>query len=136
MMGVVSESENVIVGWGLAGTVLAWQLYFRKKKFVVYDSLISDSTRVAAGMVNTIVFKRLTKSWNADLLLPSAHAFYLRVEEELGVKLISNKNIYRIFASVEEENNWNSKQGDERFSSYLITPEQEELPSKEYVDYP
>lgn len=128
--------NNVIVGWGLAGAVLSWQLYFEKRTFSVFDSSSNHSTRVAAGMVNPIVFKRLTKSWNADLLLPSAQKFYTRIEQELGVKLISDKNIYRVFASVEEENNWNSKQGDDRFSTYLATPEKDELPAENHVNYP
>ena len=132
----VEVQKNVIVGWGLAGAVLSWQLYFEKRTFSVFDSLSNHCTRVAAGMVNPIVFKRLTKSWNADLLLPSSQEFYLRIEQELNVKLISDKDIYRIFASVEEENNWSSKQGDDRFSAYLEIPDQDELPAKKYVDYP
>jgi glycine oxidase len=98
--------ENTIIGWGLAGAILSWQLYFKKRPFKVYDSTINHSTRVAAGMVNPIVFKRLTKGWNADTLLPYAELFFTNVEKELGVQLISGKNIWRIFASVEEQNNW------------------------------
>ncbi|MFT5823315.1 MAG: glycine oxidase [Crocinitomix sp.] len=130
------KSKNIVVGWGLAGVVLSWQLYFENRTFSVFDSLSNHTTRVAAGMVNPIVFKRLTKSWNADLLLPAALKFYQRIEQELGVSLISNKDIYRVFASVEEENNWNSKQGDDRFSTYLATPSEQELPDKKFVNYP
>ncbi|NOQ74108.1 MAG: FAD-dependent oxidoreductase [Crocinitomix sp.] len=130
------ENKNVIIGWGLAGAVLSWQLYFENRTFSVFDSLSNHTTRVAAGMVNPIVFKRLTKSWNADLLLPAAQKFYTRIEQELSVKLISHKSIYRVFASIEEENNWNSKEGDDRFSAYLTTPNKEELPDEKFVNYP
>ena len=131
-----SKKEHVVVGWGLAGAVLSWQLYFRGEKFQVYDSLLNHSTRVAAGLVNPIVFKRLTKSWNADLLLPYADEFYTKVEKELGVQLVSRKSIYRVFASIEEENNWASKEGDDRFNSYLTTPVKGELPSENQVSFP
>ncbi len=130
------QKSNEIIGWGLAGAVLSWQLYFRNQKFMVYDSLSNHTTRVAAGMVNPIVFKRLTKSWNADLLLPYAEKFYSRIEKLLDVNLVSNKSIFRVFASVEEENNWSSKQGDERFQRYLETPTAAEMPSSEFVHSP
>lgn len=131
-----SRDENKIIGWGLSGAILSWQLYFQQKNFLVYDSLTNHSTRVAAGLVNPVVFKRLTKSWNADALVPYAETFYSRIEKELGVGLISRKNIFRVFASVEEENNWRAKEGDERYSTYLTSPNNHELPPAHAVDYP
>lgn len=108
-----------IIGWGLAGVTLAWQLYFRKIPFKVFDSGTNVSTRVAAGLVNPIVFKRLTKSWNVDALFPAAENFYQQVETELNLPLLSRKNIYYPFSGIEDENNWSVKMGDERFSPYL-----------------
>jgi len=49
----MTSKEFGIVGWGLAGATLAWQLYFEKKQFLVFDSTTNHSTRVAAGMVNS-----------------------------------------------------------------------------------
>jgi hypothetical protein len=132
----IDQKSTEIIGWGLAGAVLSWQLYFRNQKFMVYDSLSNHTTRVAAGMVNPIVFKRLTKSWNADILLPYSENFYSRIEKLLDVKFVSNKSIFRVFASVEEENNWSSKQGDERFQHYLATPTTAEMPSSKFVNSP
>ena len=83
--------DFVIVGWGLAGAALAWELYFQHHLFRVKDSLENHSTRVAAGLVNPVVFKRLTKSWNADVLMPKADEFYTRIEKELGLNLLSRK---------------------------------------------
>lgn len=129
----LNETENTIIGWGLAGAVLAWQLHFRGVDFQVYDSTVNHSTRVAAGLVNPVVFKRLTKSWNADVLLPFADSFYAQIEKELGVQLLSRKNIWRVFASVEEENNWSSKMGDDRFSAYLGVVAEADLPPQNKV---
>jgi glycine/D-amino acid oxidase-like deaminating enzyme len=113
------ENKIYIIGWGLAGATLAWQLHFRNQKFVIHDSGKNHSTRVAAGIVNPIVFKRLTKSWNADILMPSANDFYQKIAEILGVKLISKKNIFYPFTNTEDENDWSTKMGDGRFKNYL-----------------
>jgi len=103
----------------MAGATLAWQLYFKGKPFTIHDSGENHSTRTAAGLVNPMVFKRLTKSWMADELIEYAESFYKRIEDELSVSLISNRSILRIFASIEEQNNWASKEKDERFEKYL-----------------
>ena len=109
----------VIIGFGLAGVTLAWQFYFQKRNFLVYDSGVNHSTRTAAGLVNPIVFKRLTKSWNADILMPHAENFYTQIEKKLHVKLLSRKNIYSVFSSVEDENNWSVKEGDDRYKNFM-----------------
>lgn len=112
-------NKVIIVGWGLAGTTLAWHLHQRKIAFQVIDNGNNHSSRVAAGLVNPIVFKRLTKSWQADILMPYAENFYTNIESALNIKLLSRKNTYSIFSSVEDENNWAVKNGDERFNAFM-----------------
>ncbi|MBK9190144.1 MAG: FAD-dependent oxidoreductase [Crocinitomicaceae bacterium] len=108
-----------IIGFGLAGATLAWQFHFKNIPFKIYDSGSNHCTRTAAGLVNPIVFKRLTKSWNIDLLLPEAFDFYTRIENTLKTKLISGKKILYPFTTKEDENNWSVKMGDDRFRNYL-----------------
>jgi glycine oxidase len=115
----MTKTDFGIVGWGIAGATMAWQLYFNEKSFLVFDSTENYSSRTAAGIVNPIVFKRLTKSWQADILMPYAESFYRKIESELGEKIIESKQIYKIFSSFEDENNWMIKQSDERFEKYL-----------------
>ncbi|MBD3637231.1 MAG: FAD-binding oxidoreductase [Crocinitomicaceae bacterium] len=115
----MSEKKYIIIGWGLAGSTLAWQFYLEGVPCTVYDSRENHCSRVAAGMINPIVFKRLTKGWKVDILMPYAKGFYSKVEETLGVSLLSNKKIVRVFSSVEEQNNWASLEGDGRFDAYL-----------------
>jgi len=115
----MESKEYGIIGWGLAGATIAWQLYFEKKEFVVFDSTSNHSTRTAAGMVNPIVFRRLTKSWNADILMPYAENFYKKIGDILGQSIVDAKNVYKLFSSFEDENNWMVKQQDERFEHYL-----------------
>lgn len=130
------KGNFIIVGWGLAGSVMAWQLYFNQKSFSVKDSNVNHSSRVAAGLVNPIVFKRLTKSWNADVLMSYSEDFYTKIEQELGIQLLSRKPILRVFASTEEANNWSSKQGDDRFSDYLDILKSDDSPNSYLVEYP
>ncbi|MFT4600113.1 MAG: glycine oxidase [Arenicella sp.] len=108
-----------IYGWGLAGATLSWELHKRNVPFKVVYKVGNNSSRVAAGLVNPVVFKRLTKSWKADDLLPFAKDFYEEKERLLNVTLLSHKPICRIFASIEEQNSWASLYGDDRFTKYI-----------------
>lgn len=116
------KDKITLVGWGLAGSILAWKLWLKNLPFQVYDSGKNDSSIVAAGLVNPIVFKRLTKSWQADELIQEAESFYLEVGKHLGYDILSYVPIARIFASVEEQNDWVTLCRDERFEKYLLPP--------------
>jgi glycine/D-amino acid oxidase-like deaminating enzyme len=73
----MKKFDYFIVGQGLDGSVLAWKLSQRKKSICLIDNPVFNSaSRVAAGMYNPIVFKRITKGWLIDSLLPVMRDFY------------------------------------------------------------
>lgn len=113
------KQHTIIIGWGIAGANIAWQLYKRGVDFIIYDHGEDNATTVAAGLINPIVFRRLTKSWRADTLLPFAAETYHEIELELKTAITSNLPIRRIFASIEEQNNWESIYGDGRHDDYM-----------------
>ena len=55
-----------IVGQGVAGTLLAFELERRGVDYRVIDVGVNHSSAVAAGIMNPVVFRRLTKSWMLD----------------------------------------------------------------------
>jgi glycine oxidase len=71
---------RTIVGQGLAGTCLAWQLWKRGIEFTLVDRGTGGSSRVAAGMLNPITGKNFEPSWRIAEFLPEAVAFYAEVE--------------------------------------------------------
>lgn len=114
-----SKKHYQIIGWGLAGACLAMELFKRKVSFSVIESGNNFSTQVAAGLINPIVFKRLTKTWNVDSTLPAAIQFYQEIEHLSGNTLLSKKNIIHPFSSIEEQNNWGLKMQDKAFEDYI-----------------
>jgi glycine oxidase len=111
--------DYIIVGQGIAGSVLAMTLIKRNKKILVIDeNENSTSSKVAAGLYNPIVFKRLVKSWEADTLLPFADAFYSSLEKEFNDKFYFKKRIVKIFADEQERNFWEKKRKEE--GSYIM----------------
>ncbi len=103
-------TDYLIVGQGLAGTVLAYTFIKEGKKvFILDDPRISRCSRVAAGNYNPVVFKRLVKSWKADDIIPFADDFYQEAQTSLKTKFFSKKQIVKIFSEEHERIFWEKK---------------------------
>lgn len=100
------QVDYIIVGFGLAGLAFAEELEKHKKSFVVYEDNSQNSSIVAGGMYNPVILKRFTPVWDAVGQLKIAMPFYQSLEKKFNKKYNYSTNIYRIFKSIEEQNNW------------------------------
>ena len=112
--------DFIIVGQGLAGSLLAYVLDTHGCSVQIYDEPRQDSSsRVAAGIYNPITGRKMVKTWNADKYFPMIEPFYNEMEKTLGKRFIYPTNIYRPFVSFDEQNDWQGKLADPRFSRYI-----------------
>ena len=110
----------LIVGQGLAGSALALRCQQNNIPFTVIDNFHSkSSTKVAAGMWNPLVFKRLTKSWEADVLIPELHKFYNWAEGFLNASFFYSEPIFRILSNEATIAEWKERKADPAFSAYF-----------------
>lgn len=119
--------KYLIVGGGLAGCCLALQLAEQGCKVSVIDNGKNVSSRIAAGMINPLVFRRMTKSWRVDEFIPYAKEFYAYMEEITYSRFFHDVTIRRFFSSEQERNFWINRQDRPDFSEYItpITAEDE-----------
>ena len=111
--------DYIIVGQGIAGSVLALSLLKEGKKIIVIDSpYLSSSSKIAAGLYNPVVFKRMVKSWKADELIPLADKFYEYAEHIFKNKFHYKKNIIKLFVNEQEKELWLKKSAEDD-GSYL-----------------
>ena len=114
------EVDFLLLGQGLAGTVLSFRLLELGKKVMVIDlPSANQSSRIAAGLYNPITGKKMVKTWNADLLFPEIEPLYSHLEEILDSNFLYKKKIYRPFLNIEEQNEWMGKTGDPGFELYF-----------------
>ena len=83
-----NKYDYLIVGAGLAGTSLAQRLLEKQQQVTLIDSGQNNSTAIAAGIINPMVFRRMNKSWRVDDFLKEAIAYYKKLEDDLNIKLI------------------------------------------------
>ena len=126
----MQQVDFIIFGQGLAGTGLAHTLDLKGKSYVIIDNCSEEtSSFAAAGISHPISFKRLLLSWKSNLLIPYAEEFYSKIENLLNTSLYKKHSLFRVFSSIEEQNNWLSKMNDEPYKSYLSSSKNELLDS-------
>ena len=114
--------DYIIIGQGIAGTVLSETLIARGKKVLVIDDDSKDNaTKVAAGICNPITGRHLSKTWMADEIFPFLKLFYSNLENKLGIKFFFEKAIYRPFKSIEEQNQWFGRSMADEWKDFLNT---------------
>lgn len=121
------KTEFLIVGQGLAGTILAHEFLKRERNFVLIDEFRENtSSKISAGIFSPISGKRMTKMWNIDELKINLSETYFSLEKLLACKLLYEQNIYQIFGSVKEQNDLTLRLNDSDFSKYInINPKAE-----------
>ena len=100
------QVDYIIVGLGLAGLAFSKELAKHNKSFVVFEDNSHNSSIVAGGMYNPVILKRFTPVWDAIDQLKVAIPFYEALEKEFNSKYHYSVDIYRVFKSIEEQNNW------------------------------
>lgn len=109
----------LIVGGGVAGISLFEQLLAEQQDVYLLDRGVNVSSSVAAGMINPMVFRRMTKSWRVDEFLPYLKTFYRQMEEHTEAKFFHSIPIRRLFSSLQEMDFWKKKESNPAFSAYL-----------------
>lgn len=121
----MNRVEFLVVGNGLAGTMLAFEMLERNISFrLVSSPKKSRASDVAAGMFNPLVFKRMTKSWLADELLPVMKEKYRKLERLLGERFFFEKPILKPL-SEQEKQLWIERKADVLFEKYISSIEDE-----------
>ncbi len=102
--------DYLIVGQGLAGSLLAWQLLERGKRVLVVDrDEAITSSKVAAGLVTPLAGSRFNLAEGFEERLDFARSFYWSVEERSGTVLFHHRRIARLFTTVQEESAWKTR---------------------------
>lgn len=123
--------DYLIIGQGLAGTVLSHTLMQNGKNvFVINKTDEHAAYQVSAGLFNPVTGKRLSKTWNAELLFPFLKDFYQGMENTLSEKFIHFMPVYKPFSSIAEQNDWYAKSLEKNYESFVDT----EIPKARYGD--
>jgi glycine/D-amino acid oxidase-like deaminating enzyme len=99
----MQQFDYIIVGQGIAGSLLAYQLLKAGKQVLILnDESIPTSSAVAGGIFNPITGKNLDKTWLADTIFPYFKEFYLSVEKETHSCFYHETKLFRPYANEQQ----------------------------------
>ncbi len=128
------ELDYIIVGQGICGTFLSWNLMKAGKKvLVIDDDQPFSSTKVASGVINPVTGRRIVRTWEIDKLLPFAKEAYTALGNELSVSLVRQCNILDFHPTPQMELAFRDRLVEEK--EYLRIPTDQDQ-WKYYFNYP
>ncbi len=116
--------DYLIVGQGLAGSLLAWELIQRGCKVVIIDNGKENASQIAAGLINPVTGMRFVKSIDVDTLLPAAKQCYSQLANFFQQPFYIEKPMLRLFRSATELTHCLRRLDNADYQDYLsaITP--------------
>ncbi len=112
--------DCIIVGQGIAGSVLAMELLDRGQSVKVIDNNhYHSSSLIAGGLVHPMSFRRTILSWRAEELSKFSIDYYKKKEQELDASFFEPLTFVRLFGSIEEQNTWYARRSEKPFDEVL-----------------
>lgn len=110
----------LLIGQGIAGTLLAWALERRGATVALAEAAHADSaSRAAAGIINPVTGHRFVRSWRFEEFYPAARDTYRALEQLLGIRCWYDEGMVRVLSTTEDANEWSARLGRSGFSEYL-----------------
>lgn len=113
------DIDFLIVGQGLAGSLLAWQLMQLGCKVIIVDNGLENASQVAAGLINPVTGMRLVKNADVDVLLPVAKHCYVQLASFFSQNFYVEKTMLRIFNSNKERDHAIKRLQNSVYQAYL-----------------
>jgi glycine/D-amino acid oxidase-like deaminating enzyme len=111
---VKSNKSILIVGHGLAGTILAHHLHQENIEFQIWDSSSTHftSSNAAGGIFNPVTGRKLEPTWLANEIFTYLFPFYQTIEKKLNASFFFPMPLFRPFANVEMADWLNARRAD------------------------
>ena len=114
------RTDILIVGAGLAGSILAWRLLQAGIQVqLLHNPERTAASRVAAGLVNPITGQRLVLQKNIEALLPAAKELYQQLEEKFHRQFFFTKDMLRSLQHDKARKAWEKRQHDPAYQEFI-----------------
>lgn len=106
-----NEFDYLIIGQGLAGSILGYTLLERGKKVMILDQpKFQNCSIIAAGICNPITGRNLVRTWKSKELFSFLNDFYPKLEKQFNQKFFFQTPIYRPFQTLEQQQDWSAQE--------------------------
>jgi glycine/D-amino acid oxidase-like deaminating enzyme len=121
--------DTLIIGQGLAGSLLAWHLLEQGQRIMIINSEETRcASRMAAGLINPVTGKRLVKSAWIGRFLPTALSLYGELAAVFAQPFYHQQSMIRLFRTADEIHAWEKRAADPDYQAYLETATLQDCP--------
>lgn len=113
------DIDFLIVGQGLAGSLLAWRMLQNQYRVIVLDNGAENASQIAAGLINPVTGQRLVKTSGVEKFLPAAKQCYQNLNKELADSFFVETAMLRILNSQAELDTANTRLLQPAYQPYL-----------------
>ncbi len=114
------QKDYIIIGQGLAGSLLAYELLQQGKSIHIFDNHHEGAaSSIAAGIINPITGRRFAKSWRIDQFLPFAKEYYQKIEQRFNINIFHDRAVLRFLHGNKDINDWYGRSSWEGFGEYM-----------------
>lgn len=104
---VIVQTDYLIIGQGISGSFLSWNLLKAGQRVVVIDNnKPNTASKVASGIINPVTGRRIVRTWMIEELLPFAQEAYHEFGSDLGVSVARTIDILTFHASEQMSTAW------------------------------
>lgn len=111
--------DVLLIGQGLAGSLLAWELLKRQLRILVVDNGLENASQVAAGLLNPVTGQRLVKQADIEILLPAALAGYRQLAAQFRENFYVRMPILKVLRTQKERELAMRRLGQPDYLAYL-----------------
>jgi glycine/D-amino acid oxidase-like deaminating enzyme len=119
----------LIVGQGLAGSLLSWAFIKKNVEITLIDSGIESASHIAAGVLKPINGRHLALSWKYLEYKKEADRIFENIESNLKTKFFHKTDIFQLLTSNGLVNDWMGRMSDPNYEGLLNFPSGENLPN-------
>ncbi|PCH85222.1 MAG: FAD-dependent oxidoreductase [Piscirickettsiaceae bacterium] len=115
-----SKLDFIIVGQGLAGSLLGWRLLQQGCSVLIVDPCLEQTaSRTAAGLINPITGKRFVKTQHIEEYLPAAKQLYGELAAFFSEEFWHGMQQVTLFQSKDDIEQWQKRRNEPDYKPYL-----------------
>ncbi|WP_215535529.1 NAD(P)/FAD-dependent oxidoreductase [Borreliella bavariensis] len=113
--------EFAVIGGGIAGSTVTYELLKRNKKVILFDDEDTKATIIAGGLINPIMGRKMNIAWKESHIFEFAKNYYQEIEKTIKSNFFIEKNIFRPFTTENQKNELVDKlENDKNIKNFIL----------------